>query len=93
MRHLVCVIVGFKIVDVNRTNTSSTTLLYKIIDKYSQNDEAVHTVATSNSIVKDRFGQITLLDITTGNFTSLLDMDTDLLPLITLVQASHLHTF
>ena len=85
-------IVGLKFSDVDRTNTSSTILPCKIIDKYTKNDETLYTVATQNGIIKERFDQMALLDLTTANFASLRAMDTDQLPTISFIQASQIYT-
>ncbi|CAF1924784.1 unnamed protein product [Rotaria magnacalcarata] len=61
-------IVGLKVPDVYRTNTSSTILPCKIIEKNSQNNETLYVVATQNGIIKERFDQMAFLDLTAANF-------------------------
>ncbi|CAF4752695.1 unnamed protein product, partial [Rotaria sp. Silwood2] len=56
-------IVGLKVSDVDRTNTSSTILPCKIIEKYSQNNEMLYMVATQNGIIKERFNPMAFLDL------------------------------
>ncbi|CAF4625883.1 unnamed protein product, partial [Rotaria sp. Silwood2] len=85
-------IVGLKVSDVDRTNTSSTILPCKIIEKYFQNNEMLYMVATQNGIIKERFNPMAFLDLTTANFASLRAIDTDQLPTITFIQASQLYT-
>ncbi|CAF2177712.1 unnamed protein product [Rotaria magnacalcarata] len=85
-------IVGLKVSDVYRTNTSSTILPCKIIEKHSQNNETLCVVATQNAIIKERFNQMAFLDLTAANFASLRALDIDQLPTITFIQASQLYT-
>ncbi|CAF5135433.1 unnamed protein product, partial [Rotaria magnacalcarata] len=56
-------IVGLKMSDVYRTNTSSMIFPCKIIEKNSQNNETLYVVATQNGIIKERFDQMAFLDI------------------------------
>ncbi len=83
-------IVGLKVSDVDRTNTYSTILPCKIVDKYSKNDEFMHIVATQNGILKEHFESTAFLDLTSANFASLRSTNTDDLPTITFIQASQI---
>ncbi|CAF1446205.1 unnamed protein product [Rotaria magnacalcarata] len=85
-------VVGLKVSHVYRTNTPSTILPCKIIEKNSQNNETLYVVATQNGIIKERFDQMAFLDLTAANFASLRALDTDQLPTITFIQASQLYT-
>ncbi|CAF1125771.1 unnamed protein product [Rotaria sordida] len=85
-------IVGLKVSDVDRTNTSSTILPCKIIDKYVRNGEFIYTVATKDGIIKEHFDSLTFLDLTTANFGSLRAINIDELPTITFIQASQIYT-
>ncbi|CAF1416749.1 unnamed protein product, partial [Rotaria sordida] len=85
-------IVGLKVSEVDRTNTSSTILPCKIIDKYSQNGEFMYTVATQNGIIKEHFDSMAFLDLTTANFASLRAININGLPTITFIQASQIYT-
>ena len=85
-------IVDLKVSDVSRTNTSPTILPCEVIDKYSKNDETLYTVATQNGIIKERFDQMTLLDLTTASSASLRAMGAGQLPTISFIQASQICT-
>ncbi|CAF5167349.1 unnamed protein product, partial [Rotaria sp. Silwood1] len=85
-------IVGLKVSDVDRTNTSSTILPCKIVDKYSKNAEFMHIIATQNGIIKEHFDSTAFLDLTNANFASLRSINTDELPTITFIQASQIYT-
>ncbi|CAF3830042.1 unnamed protein product [Rotaria sp. Silwood1] len=85
-------IVGLKVADVDRTNTSSTILPCKIFHSNDKNGETLYTVATKNGIIKESFQSSMFLDLTTSNFASLRDMNTESLPSITFIQACQLYT-
>ncbi|CAF4648456.1 unnamed protein product, partial [Rotaria sp. Silwood1] len=90
--HLGRNIVGLKVSDVDRTNTFSTILPCKIVDKYSKNAEFMHIIATQNGIIKEHFDSTAFLDLTNANFASLRSINTDELPTITFIQASQIYT-
>jgi hypothetical protein len=91
-KYVISDIDGLKVSDVDRTNTSSTILPCKIVDKYSKNDEFMHIVATQNGILKEHFESTAFLDLTSANFASLRSTNTDDLPTITFIQASQIYT-
>ena len=85
-------IVGLKISQVDRTNTSPTILPCKIIEKSFDNRDILYTVTTQNGVVKERFNSMTLLDLTTANFAALRAVNTGELPTITFIQAAQIYT-
>ncbi|CAF1448872.1 unnamed protein product [Adineta ricciae] len=85
-------IVGLKVSDVDRTHTSSTILPCKIVRSSDQTGETLYTVASKNGIMKECFQSSMFLDLTTSNFASLRDMNTESLPSITFIQACQLYT-
>jgi len=85
-------IVGLKVSDVDRTNTSSTILPCKIIDFKDQDAELLYNVATMNGIIQQSFQSTTFLDLTSSNFASLRDLNTSSLPTISFIQACQLYT-
>ncbi|CAF1370862.1 unnamed protein product, partial [Rotaria sp. Silwood1] len=90
--HLGRNIVGLKVSDVDRKNTSSTILPCKIVDKYSKNAKLMHIIATQNGIIKEHFDSTAFLDLTNANFASLRSINTNELPSITFIQASQIYT-
>ncbi|CAF5059142.1 unnamed protein product, partial [Rotaria sp. Silwood1] len=85
-------IVCLKVSDVDRTNTASTILPCKMVDKYSKNAEVMHIIATQNGIIKEHFDSAAFLDLTNANSASLLSTNTDELPTITFIQVSQIYT-
>ena len=85
-------IVGLKISQVDRTNTSPTILPCKIIEKSFDNRDILYTVTTQNGVIKERFNSMTLLDLTTANFAALRAVNTGELPTITFIQAAQIYT-
>lgn len=85
-------IVGLKVPDVDRTNTSSTLLPCKIIDCKVQGEETFYNVATCNGILSESFLSTALIDLRSSNFTALRIIDTNTLSKISFIQACHLHT-
>ena len=81
-------IVGLKVSDVARTNTFSTILRCKLIDKYPKNAEYMHIVATQNGIIKEHFKPTAFLDLIKANFSSLRATTINELPAITFIRAS-----
>ncbi len=61
-------IVGLKVSDVDRTNTSSTILPCKIINSKDQAGEKLYHVATMNGIIQESFQSTVFLDLTSSNF-------------------------
>ncbi|CAF2918564.1 unnamed protein product [Rotaria sp. Silwood2] len=85
-------IIGSKISQVDRTNTSPTILPCKIIEKSFDKGDILYTVATQNGVIKERFNSMMLLDLTTANFAALRTVNTDQLPTITFIQAAQIYT-
>ena len=85
-------IIGLKVSDVDRTNTSSTILPCKIISSTGQNADSLYNVATMNGIIQQGFQSATFLDLTSSNFASLRNLNTDTLPSISFIQACQLYT-
>jgi hypothetical protein len=85
-------IIGLKVCDVDRTNTSSTILPCKVVNTHDQDGEVLYTVATKNGIIKETFPSTMFLDLTTANFASLRSFNTDSLPSITFIQACQIYT-
>ncbi|CAF1377457.1 unnamed protein product, partial [Didymodactylos carnosus] len=85
-------IIGLKISDVDRTNSSSTVLPCKVVRCNTENGKTLYTVATQTGIIIETFESATFLDLTTANFATLRALNTDLLPLITFIQACQIYT-
>ncbi|CAF1544076.1 unnamed protein product [Rotaria sordida] len=85
-------IIGLKVSDVDRTNTSSTILPCKIVDSKDQDGEVFYNVATMNGIIKESFQSIVFLDITASNFTALRILNIDSLSSISFIQACQIYT-
>ncbi|CAF2943804.1 unnamed protein product [Rotaria sp. Silwood2] len=85
-------IVGLKVSDVDRTNTSSTILPCKIVDLKDYDGEILYNVATINGIIEQSFQSTAFLDLTTSNFMALRNLNTDSLSSITFIHACQLYT-
>jgi hypothetical protein len=85
-------IVGLKVSDVDRTNTSSTILPCKITNSKDQDGETLYKVATKNGNIQESFQSTVFLDLTSSNFAALRDFDTGTLSTITFIQACQIYT-
>ncbi|CAF5046794.1 unnamed protein product [Rotaria sp. Silwood1] len=85
-------IVGLKLSDVDRTNTSSTILPCKIVDLKDHDGEILYNVATINGIIEESFQSTAFLDLTTSSFIALRNLNTDSLSPITFIHACQLYT-
>ena len=85
-------IVGLKVSDVDRTNTSSTILPCKIIGFKDEGAEKFYNVTTMNSIIQESFVSTSFLDLTASNFSTLRELNIDSLSTITFIQACQLYT-
>ncbi|CAF5023151.1 unnamed protein product, partial [Rotaria sp. Silwood1] len=84
--------VGLKVSDVDRTNTSTIILLCKIINKYLRNDEFMYAVAAKDGIIKEHFDSLAFLDLIIANLGSLRAVNVNGLSTITFLQASQIYT-
>ena len=85
-------IVGLKVSNVDRTNTSSTILPCKIIGFTDRDAEKLYNVATMNGIIQESFLSTAFLDLTTSNFSTLRELDIGSLSTLTFIQACQLYT-
>lgn len=87
-------IVGLKIADVDRTNTSASILPCKIIQIIEKDDSSTmfYRVATWNGIIKELFLSSTLIDLSQTVAADLRQLVTNNLPTITYIQACQLFT-
>ncbi|CAF4388668.1 unnamed protein product [Rotaria magnacalcarata] len=85
-------VVGLKITDVDRTDTSPTILPCKIVDSKDQDGETLYNVATMNGIIKESFQSAVFLDLTASNFTALRILNTEFLLSISFIQACQTYT-
>ncbi|CAF5049195.1 unnamed protein product, partial [Rotaria magnacalcarata] len=87
-------IVGLKIADVDRTNTSASTLPCKIIQIIEKDDSSTmfYQVATLDGIIKELFLSIAFVDLSQTVAADLRQLITTNLPTITFIQACQLFT-